>query len=439
MTPEPNRSAKFRAALKREIPVLIEQGILTEESASRAASLYELDDLGKESSRLLAAVLFTIGSLLIGGGVISFVAAHWNEISRGPKVALLFAALLVFYIVGYWLKYRKGWPRFGHALIFCGCLVFGANIGLLAQTYQVSGAWYGLYGAWALGALAMAWAARSWITGSLVIATSFTWFFGFATDYHERLATIYPPLLVAALLPLAWTIRSRALYTLTFAGFIGAMLTLAFVQLDTNRFSLIAIAAGGFVTWAVGEFHRATGRRGEFGNPAANLGLATLGASAYFWSFHEVWKWGGYVSPNRLPWLIPASGALAIGAALIARAWREMDESQRRYAAGAAAAFGLICVATLINRFSDVAPVVVINLAALVVAAVCIGKGILEERRLTFWAGSLFVATLVVSRFFEYESSLLLKSVAFILCGIVTMLAGIAYERFLHRREVVAQ
>ncbi len=439
MAPEYNRSVKFRAALKREIPAWTEKGILTEDNAGQLKSLYDLDNLGKESSRLLAAALFTFGSLLVGGGVISFVAAHWNEMSRGPKVVLLFAALLVFYIAGYWLSYKSDWPRLGHALIFCGCLVFGANIGLLAQTYQVSGSDYGMFGVWALGSLAMAWAARSSIIGILVIVTSLAWFNGFAEDYHERLATVYPPLLVIALLPLAWTIRSRTLYTLTFLGFIYATLTLALVQLHTNRYSLIAIAAGGFVAWAVGEFHRASGVGTEFSNPVANLGAATLAASAYFWSFHEVWKWGGYVRPNRLHWLIPVGLTLAIGVALTARAWPRMDGSRRRWVSGAALAFVLICLATVFNRFSDTLPTVMINLAALVVAGVCIGKGIVEERRLTFWAGSLFVATLIVSRFFEYESSLLLKSAAFIGCGIVTMLAGVAYEKFLHRREVIAQ
>src|SRR5215510_3593253 len=221
MAPEYNRSVKFRAALKREIPAWTEQGILAEDNAARLRSLYELDDLRKESSRLLSAALFTLGSLMVGGGVISFVAAHWNEISRVPKVVLLFAALLVFHIAGYRLRYRSAWPRLGHALIFCGCLVFGANIGLVAQAYQVSGSWYRAFGAWAIGSLVMAWAAQSWITGALVIATSFTWFVGFANDSHERLATVYPPLLAIALLPLAWKVRSRTLYTLTFLGLIG--------------------------------------------------------------------------------------------------------------------------------------------------------------------------------------------------------------------------
>src|SRR5262245_29629581 len=175
MAPEFNRSVKFRAALRREIPAWTEQGILTEDDAGRLRLLYDLDDLRKESSRLLAAAPFTSGSLLVGGGVISFVAAHWNEISRGPKVVLLFATLLVFYIAGYWLRYRSDWPRLGHALIFCGCLVFGANIGLLAQAYQVSGSEYGMFGAWGLGWLAVDWGARGWITGVLVVVTALDW------------------------------------------------------------------------------------------------------------------------------------------------------------------------------------------------------------------------------------------------------------------------
>src|SRR5262247_3468951 len=439
MAPEYNRSVKFRAALKREIPAWTEQGILTEDDAGRLRSLYELDDLGKESSRLLAAALFTLGSLMVGGGVISFVAAHWDEISRGPKVGLLFAALLVFHIAGYWLRYRRAWPRLGHALIFCGCLVFGANIGLLAQAYQVSGSEYGMFGAWALGSLAMAWSARSWITGLLVIVTSFTWFVGFADDFHERLAIIYPPLLAAALLPLAWTIRSRALYTLTFLGLIISLPVLALVRFDNELYVLIAIAAGGFAAWAAGEFHRATGIRKEFGAPASNLGLATLAYAAYLWSFHWAWRWPDNIDWNHLYRLIPAGLAIAIGVALRAKARARMDRSQRRSAACVVMASILLCLSPMLNRFSLTLATVAVNAAALVIAAALIGKGIVEERRLAFWAGSLFVATLIVSRFFEYESSLLLKSAAFIVCGAVTMLAGVAYEKFLHRREATAQ
>jgi hypothetical protein len=286
----------------------------------------------------------------------------------------------------------------------------------------------------------MAWAARSWLTGLLVIVTSFTWFAGFADDFHERLAIVYPPLLAAALLPLAWTIRSRALYTLTFLGLICSLPTLAFAGLSNARYVLIAFAAGGFVAWAAGEFHRGTGIRKEFGNPAANLGLATLAIAAYVWSFHWVWQAFRYFPQDRrLYWLILAGVAIAIGAATLAKAWRRMDDSQKRSAAGIVAASLLLCLSPPLIRFGEAWPAIVVNAAAIVIAAALIGKGILEERRLVFWAGSLFVATLIISRFFEYESSLLLKSAAFIACGVATIFAGVAYEKFLHRREAVAQ
>jgi hypothetical protein len=116
-----------------------------------------------------------------------------------------------------------------------------------------------------------------------------------------------------------------------------------------------------------------------------------------------------------------------------------MDKSRRSYLIGVIIVFILNCLAAVVGAKSQLLPVIVTNLAALILAAVCIGIGIIEERRLIFWAGSLFVALLVISRFFEYESSLILKSVAFIICGVITMIAGVAYERFLHRKAATAQ
>src|SRR5262245_1048211 len=436
---EPNLTSKFREALKREIPVLIDHGILTDESKDKVAALYQLDNLGQESSGLLTAVLYTIGGLLIGGGVMSFVAAHWDEISIGSKFALLSSLLLAFYLAGYWLRYRGGWPRIGHALIFCGCLIYGANIALLAQIYHLSGDWYGLFGIWAVGALLMAWAAQSWITGLLVVATSIIWFFGFANNHHERLATFYPLVLLLAMLPLAWLIRSPLLYSFTFLGFIFALPGLAFAQMQDGELALPALAAGGFLAWATGEFHRLSELRKEFSNPLVNLGIAALGCGAYFWSFDGIWSGHYSGGVNRFYWLIPAGCAVLAGVAALVFVSEKIDKLQRSYLIGVIIVFLLNCLAAVVGAKSQLLPVIITNLAALLIAAVCIAKGILEERRLIFWAGSLFVTLLVISRFFEYESSLILKSVAFILCGVIVMIAGVAYERFLHRKAATAQ
>jgi uncharacterized membrane protein len=436
-----NRSAKFRADLKREIPLWLREGIVDDAAVRRLGERYELDALGKESSHLLAAVLFTLGGLLVGGGVISFVAANWDDIPTGFKVALLLAALAGFHAAGYWLGERRGWPRLGHALIFCGCLVFGANIGLFAQIFHISGEWYGGFFAWALGSLAVAWAARSWITGLLVLVVSFVWFGGFANDGHARAAVIYPFGVAAALLPLAWAVRSRVLYALTFAGVIAALGVLAGEDGNAARFVMLALALGGLMTWAVGEWHRVSGVRAEFGNVTAGLGLASLAAAAYVWSFRDIWQ---HLSGDRRHgfwWAIPVAAATLVGLALLvrARAAESAHIERRTLQAGVLLAALLLggSAALSFGGGGATLPTVGANLAAIALAAVAVWSGIADERRTAFWLGSLFLVLLVISRFLEYETSLLTKSAAFIACGLAVMLAGTAYEKFLRRKEAV--
>ena len=274
MTPKQNMSTKFRAALRNELAIWIQKGIVTEETAKQLSSTYELDNLRHESTRLLSAVIFTIGGLLLGGGLISFVAANWEVIPTPIKLALLFSALLGLHTIGFWLWHSKNWRRLGHALIFCGCLVFGANIGLVAQIFHISSNWYGGFGAWALGSLVMAWAFRSWIIGVLALGTSFIWFLGFQSD-HDQSASFYPLILAIALLPLAWIIRSRVLYAGTLLGIIVAACVLAGYQ-GSGRQLLFTMAAGGMFMWTLGELHRASEWLMEFANITGGLGLGLL-------------------------------------------------------------------------------------------------------------------------------------------------------------------
>ena len=78
MTPNQNLSTKFRAALRNELPIWIQKGIISEQTARQLSNAYQLDNLKHESTRLLSAVIFTIGGVLLGGGVI----ALWLQIGR---------------------------------------------------------------------------------------------------------------------------------------------------------------------------------------------------------------------------------------------------------------------------------------------------------------------------------------------------------------------
>jgi uncharacterized membrane protein len=434
MTPNQNMSTKFRAALRNELAIWIQKGIVTEDTAKQLSNAYELDNLRHESTRLLSAVIFTIGSLLLGGGLISFVAANWEAIPTPIKLALLFSALLSFHTIGFWLWRSKNWRRLGHALIFCGCLVFGANIGLVAQIFHISSNWYGGFGAWALGSLVMAWAVRSWIIGVLALGTSFIWFFGFQSD-HDQSASFYPLILALALLPLAWIIRSRVLYAGTLLGIIMAACVLAGYQ-GSGRQLLFTMAAGGMFMWTLGELHRASDWRMEFANITAGFGLGLLAVAAYVWSFHYLWD-ASVFGPMRSLWAF-LFFSLSIAFSLLM--WKKAKQSQLLLTVGVLVVGGILCASSLLSVANanvsngEFLFTVTTNLAALILATVIIGVGLIDERRLAFWLGSLYLVLLILSRFLEYETSLLVKSVAFLACGVAVIIAGMSYEKYLRRK-----
>ena len=434
MTPDQNMSTKFRAALRNELAIWIQKGIVTEQTAKQLSTAYELDNLRHESTRLLSAVIFTIGGLLLGGGLISFVAANWEVIPTVIKLALLISALLGLHTMGFWLWHSKNWRRLGHALIFCGCLVFGANIGLVAQIFHISSNWYGGFGAWALGSLAMAWAIRSWIIGVLALGTSFIWFVGFQSD-HEQSASAYPLIIAIALLPLAWIIRSRVLYAATLLGIIIAASILAGYHGSGTQL-LFTMAAGGMLMWTLGELHRALERRMEFANITGGLGLGLLALTAYVWSFHGLWE-ALVFGPMRSLW---AFLFLSLSIAFSLLMWGRARQTQQLLTAGVLLAGGMLCANSLLSGAAantsngEFLFTVITNLAALIMAAIIIGVGLIDERRLAFWLGSLYLVLLILSRFLEYETSLLVKSAAFLACGVTVIIAGISYENYLRRK-----
>lgn len=426
-----NLSTKFRAALRNELPIWIQKGLITEETAKQLSSTYELDNLREESTRLLSAVIFTIGGLLLGGGLISFVAANWEVIPTPVKLALLFSALLGLHTVGFWLWHSKNWRRLGHALIFCGCLVFGANIGLMAQIFHISSNWYGGFAAWAVGSLVMAWAVRSWIIGVLALGTSFIWFAGFQSDYNQS-ASFYPLILAVALLPLAWIIHSRVLYAGTLLGIVLAACVLAGYQ-GSGRQLLLTMAAGGMFMATLGALHRASEWRMEFANITAGLGLGLLAVTAYVWSFHVLWESLDF-GPLRSWWAFVFFSLSIVFSMLM---WGRFRQTQSLLTAGVLLAGAILCASSLLSGTTanignrDFLFTVTSNLAALMLAAIIIGVGLVDERRTAFWLGSLYLVLLILSRFLEYETSLLIKSAAFLACGVTVIIAGISYEKYL--------
>ena len=112
------------------------------------------DIAATDSSKLdLASALGILGAVLIGFGAMSFVAAHWSEMPRLFRLALIFVALFASYGVAGVLFERKH-PIFAHAAVLVGVSIFGAGIMLVAQMFHIEGHPPDAVLTWAMGALA---------------------------------------------------------------------------------------------------------------------------------------------------------------------------------------------------------------------------------------------------------------------------------------------
>lgn len=108
-----------------------EKGIITQQQVDDMMTYYE-EDAGLSFIK----VLVTIGSILIGLGIISFIASNWQEIGKVAKVLIIIAALGTSLLGSY--KLEKGYPKTSRALLYLSTLIYGAGIFLMEQTFNYS-------------------------------------------------------------------------------------------------------------------------------------------------------------------------------------------------------------------------------------------------------------------------------------------------------------
>ncbi len=119
----------------------------------RATRLWQLSGLYLPPPRLttwLQRGLAVLAALLLGAGLVFWVAAHWQGHSRTFRLHLLEAAVLL-PVLG-----ALVWPAARTALVLLATLALGGLLAFVGQAYQTGADAWQLFAAWA--ALALPWA-----------------------------------------------------------------------------------------------------------------------------------------------------------------------------------------------------------------------------------------------------------------------------------------
>lgn len=96
-------------------------------------------------------IIVTIGAILIGASLFSFIASNWQELSRVVKVLIILAGMAVSYGVGAILHIKYQLHKTAHALIFLGTIIYGAGIFLVGQMFNLPAEWPDGFVLWMTG------------------------------------------------------------------------------------------------------------------------------------------------------------------------------------------------------------------------------------------------------------------------------------------------
>jgi predicted membrane protein DUF2157 len=101
-----------------------------------------------------------LGGLLLGAGILLFVAAHWDSLGPVQRFGLVLVVLGGLHLAGAAVAVRS--PGFSAALHACGTVALGGGIFLSGQIFHLQEHWPGGLLLWAAGAWIGWWLLRQW-------------------------------------------------------------------------------------------------------------------------------------------------------------------------------------------------------------------------------------------------------------------------------------
>jgi uncharacterized membrane protein len=160
-----------------------------------------------EEPRLSALPIFA--AILLGLGVLTFIASNWQGLAALTKLAIIVVSLVAAYASGDYFQ-RKGHERLGIALSLVGIAIYGAGFFLIGQIYQLSSNPVYAFYLWFAGAIPLAWYYRSRVlTWACLLILFVSAFYGVDSNHRDGPEIFLFYLLFAAgMIPLLWKFRS---------------------------------------------------------------------------------------------------------------------------------------------------------------------------------------------------------------------------------------
>jgi uncharacterized membrane protein len=460
---------KFRRTLQQEANRWRSEGLIDSDFHAKLADRYQFDKLDAEASGTFISAIIGLGGILIGLGILSFVALNWQYLDKPYRIVVLLGSLLAVNTGGFYLWQKAQTRRLGQGLLVLGAMIFGADLALLAQLFHVSGDTFILFMGWAIGVLGMAYALRLPALGTIAIALMGCGYWGavFAGFAERSLAPVWaqglyeymPILSIVMFLPLAYRCRSPLIFSLGAIAWLSAFVVAADnysfrpYQLGIGLYSpetefLLSGAATNMLPvilgcslpillfWAAGrvqDYFPIPAYRQQFARFSQRMAVVSGGLTCFYLSLdaHLV---VGKKYLGDIPWdfLLLVGVTIGLWVALWRLSSRQQPNDLLVLAWGVSIA-GLLAIGLKgdiwwILTVRTVLPALFFLLLA-AATLICIRTSLQSADRGAFYFGWLLLSLRILTWFTFVQTDLSLKALLFIASGAVTIALGVWFER----------
>ncbi|MGV0024568.1 DUF2157 domain-containing protein [Phormidesmis priestleyi] len=454
-------SENFRRQLRQEVQNWQTDGLISPTQFQQLHDRYQFDRLDTHDKNRFTRILISLGCVLIGLGVITFVAANWQDIPRIARVAMLLSLFVSVNFAGFWLWKRSHdqWQnRLGEGFLLLGSLILGANMALMAQMFHISGSPHELFLTWGIGVLLMAYSLRlTSLSGLAVLLIGIGYWWGWwevsrTNEFSVLNLIVHQMPLVAGLmyLPLAYWCRSRVLFLLTAIAVSSALTNI--VSTNAIRSGLVLAIVAVLPTallWGYDDSlwndllrRQSPHLTRPFQRLARRVAILFLGGLLYFMSFKSGWSVTHTISSNfglpewrSLPSVLILTVLTIVEWVYLVRSGRTRSGRLRVNLNTVVIGSFLAIAGLLIYWNTEMGEIQIFATFVSNVLLALLGIGTIRESlgtgdRRPFWFGIILLALQILSRLLEYETGLLLKSLVFVLCGVGVIAAGLWFERY---------
>ena len=149
---------------------------LIEPSTAERVRVYEAGQEKTQGLRWPVALAISLGGLLLGAGVLLFVAAHWDMLSPGARFGLVLLLVAIFHVAGAFTAER--FAVLSTTLHAVGTISLGAGIFLAGQIFNLQEHWPAGLLLWALGAWVAYLLLQDWPQAALAALLTPMWLGG---------------------------------------------------------------------------------------------------------------------------------------------------------------------------------------------------------------------------------------------------------------------